>query len=200
MLATVHPRRLRRRFPRSALLLSVLFSLQCGLSEFVDQLTVTFTIEPVDVPSGGAFQARLIIANPTFSAVTLPSTYDCAAFLSTVRGDEEVVVEGTQFYCPGAFVSFTIPANGELVRTYDLVARVRSPSDPPSAYAAALDEAERERIATQYAELFVGQIGFFQMLKGQLSPWDFLWFALAVATAFKMMSVAPAPKAPTEAG
>jgi len=47
------------------------------------------------------------------------------------------VVEGTQFYCPGAFVSFTIPANGELVRTYDLVARVRSPSDPPSAYAAA---------------------------------------------------------------
>lgn len=28
----------------------------------------------------------------------------------------------------------------------------------------------------------------------------FLWFGLAVATAFKMMSAAPAPKAPTEAG
>lgn len=136
MLATVHPRRLRRRFPRSALLLSVLFSLQCGLSEFVDQLKVSFTIEPADVPSGSTFQARLVIANPTFTTVTLPSTYDCAAFLSTVRGDEEAVVEGTQFFCPGAFVSFTIPANGELVRTYDLVARVRSPY-PPSAYAAA---------------------------------------------------------------
>jgi hypothetical protein len=69
-----------------------------------------------------------------------------------------------------------------------------------AAHVATLDETERERIATEYAELFVGQMGFFQMLKGQMSPWDFLWFGLAVATAFKMMSAAPAPKASTEAG
>lgn len=69
-----------------------------------------------------------------------------------------------------------------------------------AAHAATLDETERERIATEYAELFVGQMGFFQMLKGQMGPWDFLWFGLAIATAFKMMSMAPAPKAPTEAG
>lgn len=134
MLATVHPRRVWRRFPRSALLLSVAFSLHCGLSDFVDQLATSFTVEPPDVPSGSAFRARLVITNPTLRTVSLPGAYDCPAFLSTLRGDEEVVLEGTQIYCPGAFVTFTIPANGELVRTYALVARVRSPPDPPSAY------------------------------------------------------------------
>lgn len=67
-----------------------------------------------------------------------------------------------------------------------------------AAHAATLGEAERERIATQFADMFVGQAGFFQMLKGQMGPWDLLWFGLAIATAFKMMSAAPVPKVAAE--
>lgn len=69
-----------------------------------------------------------------------------------------------------------------------------------AAHAATLDDAERERIATQFADMFMGQMGFFQMLKGQMGPWDLLWFGLAIVTAFKMMSAAPAPKATPQAG
>lgn len=49
------------------------------------------------------------------------------------------------------------------------------------------DPAERDRIATQYAQLVLGNIGLLEQLRMQLGAWDLLWFALAITTAWRLL-------------
>jgi hypothetical protein len=55
-------------------------------------------------------------------------------------------------------------------------------------HAATLGEPERDRIATAYAEVIMGRMGFFGLLKSQSGPWDLLWFGLAIITAWRMLA------------
>jgi hypothetical protein len=56
-----------------------------------------------------------------------------------------------------------------------------------SEHAAQMSAAERERVAIEYADLLVGAVGFVELFRAQLSPWDLLWFGLAIVTAWKLM-------------
>jgi len=46
---------------------------------------------------------------------------------------------------------------------------------------------EQRRVAAQYAEFLLSNVGLFERLRSQLSPWDLLWFGLAVTTAWRFM-------------
>jgi hypothetical protein len=59
--------------------------------------------------------------------------------------------------------------------------------DASAAYVGEAGPAERERIAVQYARLVLGNVGLLEQLQMQLSPWDLLWFGLAVTTAWRLL-------------
>jgi hypothetical protein len=46
---------------------------------------------------------------------------------------------------------------------------------------------EQRRVAAQYADAVLANVGLFERLRSQLSPWDLLWFGLAVTTAWRFM-------------
>jgi hypothetical protein len=46
---------------------------------------------------------------------------------------------------------------------------------------------EQRRVAAQYADALLENVGLLERLRSQLSPWDLLWFGLAVTTAWRFM-------------
>ena len=56
-----------------------------------------------------------------------------------------------------------------------------------AAHAEQADPTERERIAVQYANLVLGNVGLMEQLQMQLSAWDLLWFGLAITTAWRIL-------------
>jgi hypothetical protein len=59
--------------------------------------------------------------------------------------------------------------------------------DASTSHAEQADAAERDRIATQYASLVLGNVSLTELLQMQLSAWDLLWFGLAVTTAWRIL-------------
>ncbi len=57
-----------------------------------------------------------------------------------------------------------------------------------AAYADSVGPAERQRIASQYAALLLSNADPLAVFLGQMTVWDFLWFALAIITAWKIMA------------
>jgi hypothetical protein len=53
---------------------------------------------------------------------------------------------------------------------------------------AAMSDDERQGLARQYAGSIVGDLGILGAIRVQFSPWDLLWFGLALATAFRMLA------------
>ncbi len=53
---------------------------------------------------------------------------------------------------------------------------------------AAMDEDERDSVATRFAQLFIGELGFMDRMQVTMSGWDLLWFFLAIATAWRLAS------------
>ena len=49
---------------------------------------------------------------------------------------------------------------------------------------------EKTRIADQYARMIVASVGPVGMLRAQLTPWDALWFFLALSTAWGLLAQA----------
>ncbi len=56
------------------------------------------------------------------------------------------------------------------------------------AHVASLQPEERSRIAADYASYLLSGFDFTTLLVMQMSLWDFLWFGLAIATAWKIMA------------
>jgi hypothetical protein len=56
----------------------------------------------------------------------------------------------------------------------------------------------KAQLADAYARTIMASIGTTGMLRAQLGPWDLLWFLLALTTAWRMLSGAPAVPAPAE--
>lgn len=56
-----------------------------------------------------------------------------------------------------------------------------------TAHATRAGSEEQRRIAAQYAEALLANVGVLERLRSQLSPWDLLWFGLAVTTAWRFM-------------
>lgn len=55
--------------------------------------------------------------------------------------------------------------------------------------------AERERMASAFAEAMVADVGLVERIRSQLSPYDLLWFGLALTTAWRMLRGRPEPVA-----
>jgi xanthosine utilization system XapX-like protein len=66
-----------------------------------------------------------------------------------------------------------------------------------AAHAASLDDTAADRVASDYAEVLLGDASFIGLVRSQLSLWDVLWFGLAIATAWRIMARHPEPKAGT---
>lgn len=47
---------------------------------------------------------------------------------------------------------------------------------------------KRASIAASYADMLVSSAGFSDLLQAQMTPWDLLWFGLAVTTAWKLLA------------
>ncbi len=56
-----------------------------------------------------------------------------------------------------------------------------------TAHATRSGSEEQGRIAAQYAAALLANVGVLERLRSQLSPWDLLWFGLAVSTAWRFM-------------
>lgn len=112
----------------------------CSSPSAVDELSISFTVDPPRVPSGGAFVARLVISNPTSNVISLLGLYDCIAFLKAFQDGREVALEGTAFDCPANFSRFPVPPRDSLVASYVLAARIRDSATstyvpaPPGTY------------------------------------------------------------------
>ena len=55
------------------------------------------------------------------------------------------------------------------------------------AHAASLSESERRDVAMSHAGLLLRSAPMVDLVSSQFSPWDLLWFALALTTAWKLM-------------
>lgn len=112
----------------------------CGSPSAVDELAISFTVSPAQVPSGSAFVARLAISNPTSNVISLLGLYDCIAFLKAFQDGRQVPLEGTEFDCPANFSRFPVPPRDSLVASYVLAARIRDSATstyvpaPPGTY------------------------------------------------------------------
>ncbi len=112
----------------------------CGSPSAVDELAISFAVNPAQVPSGSAFVARLVISNPTANVISLLGLYDCIAFLKAFQDGRQVPLEGTEFDCPANFSRFLVPPRDSLVASYVLAARIRDSATstyvpaPPGTY------------------------------------------------------------------
>ena len=64
---------------------------------------------------------------------------------------------------------------------------LRRMMDEAQARMAAAEPAERERVATMFANSILGEVSLTEQFTASLSFFDLLWFGLAIATAFKLM-------------
>ena len=53
---------------------------------------------------------------------------------------------------------------------------------------AVMDEDEMDSVATRFAQLFIGELGFMDRMQATMSGWDLLWFFLALGTAWRLAS------------
>ena len=112
----------------------------CSSPSAVDELSISFTVEPPQVLSGSAFLARLTIGNPTSNVISLLGLYDCIAFLQAFQDGRPVPLQGTDFVCPAKFSRFVVPPRDSLVASYVLAARIRDSASssslpaPPGTY------------------------------------------------------------------
>jgi hypothetical protein len=67
------------------------------------------------------------------------------------------------------------------------------------AHVAGLDDAGRDRLAGAYADTLLSRTSTTALFRSQISMWDLLWFGLAIATAWKIMSRPKAVEAPAKA-
>jgi hypothetical protein len=60
---------------------------------------------------------------------------------------------------------------------------------------AVMDEDEMDSVATHFAQLFIGELGFMDRMQATMSGWDLLWFFLALGTAWRLASGSAAREA-----
>ena len=63
---------------------------------------------------------------------------------------------------------------------------------------AVMDEDEMDSVATHFAQLFIGELGFMDRMQATMSGWDLLWFFLALGTAWRLASGSAAREAAQE--
>jgi hypothetical protein len=60
---------------------------------------------------------------------------------------------------------------------------------------AVMDDDEMDSVATHFAQLFIGELGFMDRMQATMSGWDLLWFFLALGTAWRLASGSAAREA-----
>jgi hypothetical protein len=85
-------------------------------------LRPTFVASPDTVVAGDTIEVSLTLHNATRYPRTIRSSYGCLFFLETIRGEEPVPWEGTNYACALAITDFTIPPGDSLLGAHRLVA------------------------------------------------------------------------------
>ena len=92
-----------------------------------------------------------------------------------------------------ADLSASIEALGEEDELPDsVIARIQQVVDERIA---AMDQDEMDSVATHFAQLFIGELGFMDRMQATMSGWDLLWFFLALGTAWRLASGSAAQEA-----
>jgi len=95
----------------------------CGAPTGLDGLQAVLRAVPDTVEQGGAVQVEFTLRNTTGTERVIRSSYGCLFFLQTLRGDEPVSWDGSDYACAAAITDFRIAPRDSLHWLHTIVAR-----------------------------------------------------------------------------
>jgi len=140
-------------------------------------------------PAAPAAAAGLAVLGLVIGKLAIAQFGGVGAFVDEISGDQELMAEALLelWVANGeidADVVAAIEGNGPV--TPAIEDKIRTAYTDAVAHAATLSGSERTEVAEAYAKTLLGSVSFADRLN--LGLFDFLWFGLAVVTAFRVAS------------